>query len=60
VFGWPVVPAHCKPVPPQEPVVHCAGLAELQPVRPHKRPMFPSGTLKETWAPAAIDQPPFE
>jgi hypothetical protein len=58
VLGTPVVPAHCRPTPPHWPVVHCAGLAPLQPVRPHRRP--DPEMLNVTAAPGDIDQPPFE
>jgi hypothetical protein len=59
VPAWPVVPAHCSPVPPHCPVEHWAGLALLQLVRSQMRPIQPDGRLKLTEVPGAICQPPF-
>ena len=59
VPAWPVVPAHCNPVPPHCPVAHWAGLAELQPMRPQMRPLNSEETPKLTDVPGAIAHPPF-
>ena len=60
VPATPVVPAHCRPSPPQEPLEQTAGLALLQPVRPQMRPIQPEFRAKLTEVPGAISQPPLD
>ena len=59
VPAWPVVPAHCSPVPPHWPVAQCAGLEPSHPVRPQTRPLKLEGTVMITDEPGAMAHPPF-